>query len=267
MAISGIVGFLGFGNMGQAIAKGLVATDTLSPSQILAYDVDPDRMANAADISAATTPADLAEKSDTIVLAPKPQDMQSALDSIASHIRKDTLIISIAAGISIAFIQAALGQDSHVARVMPNTPALVGAGAAAFALSDTCTEEDAQQTESIFSAVGIAERIPESAMDAVTALSGSGPAYYFAFVEAGIKAAISLGLNEDQATRLATQTLYGAALLLNQSGESAATLRERVTSKGGTTAAALGVFIERDLDGTVLAAMQAAANRSQELGQ
>lgn len=267
MAISGIVGFLGFGNMGQAIANGLVAADTLPPSQILAYDIDPDRAANAPGGSAADSPADLAEKSDAIVLAPKPQDMQSALDSIASHIRKDTLIISIAAGISIAFIQAALGQDTHVARVMPNTPALVGAGAAAFALSDSCTEEDAQQTETIFSAIGIAERVPESAMDAVTALSGSGPAYYFAFVEASIKAAVTLGLNEDQATRLASQTFYGAGLLLHESDESAATLRERVTSKGGTTAAALNVFAEQNLDSAVLAAMQAAANRSKELGQ
>lgn len=269
MTIPGVLGFIGFGNMGRAIAKGLVQAGAIPADRLLAFDVKPESAKRVEEIGgvALESAAALAERSQTLLLAPKPQDMEVALDSIAAHLGAESLVISIAAGISISYIQGVLGSERHVARVMPNTPALVGAGAAGIALSASCTEEDAGVAEAIFESVGIAERLPESALDAVTALSGSGPAYFFAFVEACVKAGVSLGLPEDQATRLAGQTLYGAGLLLKESGESAATLRERVTSKGGTTEAALACFEQRDLDGVVRAAMEAAAARSQELGK
>ena len=268
VSIPGSIGFLGFGTMGQAIAGGLIRAGAVPPERVFAFDVDPHKAEKAVGLGAGhvESPGALAEQSDILVLALKPQDMQAALESIAPDFTSDTLIVSIAAGISTAFIQSQLGKDARVVRVMPNTPALVGAGAAGISLSANCTPQDAQIAETIFKAVGIAERFPEDAMDAVTALSGSGPAYFFAFVEACVKAGAALGLPEDQASRLAGQTLYGAGLLLKESGEPASSLRERVTSTGGTTAAALDCFRERDLDGTVLAAMQAATERSKELG-
>ncbi len=269
MAISGVLGFLGFGTMGKAIAKGLVKTGAVSGEQLLAFDLRTETVKAVEEIggAAAGSAAELAGRSQTVLLAPKPQDMEGALESIAGHLTDASLAISIVAGVSIAHIQGLLGVDRRVVRVMPNTPALVGAGAAAIALSPSCTEEDAAVAQEIFEAVGIAERFPEKALDAVTALSGSGPAYFFALVEACVKAGVHLGLPEEQAARLAGQTLYGAGLLLKESGESASTLRERVTSKGGTTEAALACFEERDFEGTVRAAMEAAATRSKELGQ
>lgn len=269
MAIPGVVGFLGFGNMGEAIARGLVRAGAIDGRQILAYDVDAAKARKAASLggAAAATAEALARGSDTLLLAPKPQDMRAALQSIRGALRPQTLIVSIAAGISIGFIQRELGAAARVVRAMPNTPALVGAGATGFAPSGNCTAGDKTVARGFFEAIGIAEEIDEALLDAVTALSGSGPAYYFAFVEASTTAAIALGLPAEQAGRLAAQTLYGAGLLLHDSGEPAGALRERVTSKGGTTAAALATFATRDLAGAVRAGMEAAAARSKELGQ
>ncbi len=269
MAISGVVGFLGFGNMGEAIARGLVRARAIEGRQVLAYDVDPAKARRAAAMggAAADSAADFARGSDTLLLAPKPQDMRAALHSIRGSLRPQTLVVSIAAGISIGFIQRELGVATRVVRAMPNTPALVGAAATGFAAGSNCTAADKSVARSIFEAIGIAEEMAEAQLDAVTALSGSGPAYYFAFVEASTSAAIGMGISAEQAGRLAAQTLYGAGLLLHDSGEPVGALRERVTSKGGTTAAALAAFAARDLAGAVRAGMEAAAARSKELGQ
>jgi pyrroline-5-carboxylate reductase len=269
VAIPGVVGFLGFGNMGEAIARGLVRARAIEGKQILAYDVDPGRALRATTMggAAADSAGDLARRADTLLLAPKPQDMRAALHSIRAGLRPQTLVVSIAAGISIGFIQRELSAETRVVRAMPNTPALVGAAATGFAPGANCTAADKAVARGIFEAIGIAEEVAETQLDAVTALSGSGPAYYFAFVEASTSAAIGLGIPADQAGRLAAQTLYGAGLLLHDTGEPAGTLRERVTSKGGTTAAALATFAARDLAGAVRASMEAAAARSKELGQ
>jgi pyrroline-5-carboxylate reductase len=269
VTVPGVVGFLGFGNMGQAIARGLVRAGAIEPSQVLAYDVDASKTNTATAMGGrvAESADELARESQTLLLAPKPQDMRGALQSLNGGLRLDGLVISIAAGVSIRFIQDALGVQTRVIRAMPNTPAMVGAGATAFARSKTCTEHDAQVARAIFEAIGVAEDVPEELLDAVTALSGSGPAYYFALVEAQTRAGVGLGLPEAQAGRLAGQTLYGAGLLLHESGESAATLRARVTSRGGTTAAALETFESRGFGEMVSAGMTAAAKRSRELGQ
>lgn len=269
MLFNGILGFFGFGNMGQAIAGGLLSSSTLSPRHLLAFDISEEKRLNADEMGVPHTShvAEFAQQCTAIILAVKPQDMETALTSLTADAKPDTLYISIAAGVSIAKIQAILGEEAQVIRVMPNTPALVGAGAAGYACSATCTETDAAIADLIFSAVGIAERVDESMIDVVTALSGSGPAYFFRVVEHLIAASMAHGLDREQATRLAGQTLLGAGKLLAESGESAEVLRARVTSKGGTTEAALKTFDAQNLGDTIRAGVDAAVRRSKELGQ
>ncbi len=163
--------------------------------------------------------------------------------------------------------QARLGGDVRVVRVMPNTPALVKAGAAGIAMAPNCTEADKAAARAIFGAIGIAEFVSEDMMDTVTALSGSGPAYFFKMVESLVCAAEAHGLDAGQATRLASQTLFGAGKLLKESSDGPSVLRERVTSKGGTTAAALEAFRAGGLDKVIAAGVDAAVARSKELGK
>ncbi|MBN2308769.1 MAG: pyrroline-5-carboxylate reductase, partial [Candidatus Hydrogenedentes bacterium] len=246
---------LGFGNMGQAIVRGLIETGTLPPERIVVFDVDPGKAdeAKGLGLGLAATPQDLASPCNVLLLAVKPQNMAEALDPLASVLDGDALVVSIMAGVSIASLQARLGESRRVARVMPNLPALVNASAAAIAMSANCSEADKEAAQAIFEAVGMAEFVQEDAMDTITALSGSGPAYFFYMAECMTRAAASLGLSESQAGRLAAQTLLGAGLLLRDSGEPAQTLRERVTSKGGTTAAALGRFQEKGFEEVIAA--------------
>lgn len=269
MKWEGPLGFLGFGNMGAAIAQGLVNAGTLEARELAVYDTDAGKCAAAEQLGAriVDSAAELGHTSDTLLLAVKPQNMEDALSAVKAGYSPSTLVISIAAGISINYIQARLGADARVVRVMPNTPALVGAGAAGIALSDNCTETDGARARTIFEAIGVAVVVSEDAIDAVTALSGSGPAYFFYIVECLVRAAGTEGLGEEEATRLAGQTLLGAGRLLSESGEAAAVLRERVTSKGGTTAAALATFEREGLDRVLAAGLAAAAARSRELGK
>jgi pyrroline-5-carboxylate reductase len=271
----GVVGFLGFGNMGSAILQGLITTGTLTSSKAVVYDVAEERRAAAAKLDArvAETPRALAEASDVLLLAVKPQNMAEALDRIKPGLKPGTLVISIAAGISIGYIQARLGLEARlgrevrVVRVMPNTPALVKAGAAGIAMAQNCTESDKAAARAIFGSIGIAEFVSEDMMDTVTALSGSGPAYFFYMVESLVRAAQAHGLEPGQATRLAAQTLFGAGRLLNESSDGPAVLRERVTSKGGTTAAALEAFRAGGFENLIAAGVDAAVARSKELGK
>lgn len=267
MQLTNTLGFLGFGNMGGAIAQGLVKAKTISPQRIFAYDPVAERVEAARQLgaNAADSPAELAKASDVLVLAVKPQMMDEALTQLQPGIARDALVISIAAGVPSDFIRERLGTEVHIVRAMPNTPALVATGAAAIALSHNCSQSDADVAQTIFEAVGITVVVPEEAMDTVTALSGSGPAYFFYMVECLIKGAVAEGLEEEPATRLAVQTLLGAGRLLAESGLDAAELRERVTSKGGTTAAALARFREHHFEETVVAAVHAATERGREL--
>jgi len=269
MALQGTVGFLGYGNMGSAILKGLLAQSTIRAAQARAYDPEPGRCeaARAAGAVLCASPEDLAASSDVLVLAVKPQSMDSALAPVRAALRPDTLIISIAAGIAIAKLQACLGPGRRIVRVMPNTPALVRAGAAGIALSPNCTPADEAVALEIFGSIGIAVTVKEEDIDVVTALSGSGPAYFFYLAECLAEAAQSEGLDPEVSVRLAAQTLYGAGKLLFESGESAAVLRARVTSKGGTTEAALNQFRADGLAKVIRAGVRAAAVRSRELGR
>ena len=266
--ISQTLGFLGYGNMGAAIAEGLIGLNAVEAGGVLAFDPSSERMAAAAraGVAAFDSVGGLVGASDALVLAVKPQIMAKALEEVKPHLQPDTLVISIAAGISIKRIQAGLNAGTPVIRVMPNTPYLVHAGAAGIAASPECSDAQIFLAKEVFASMGVAELVDESAMDAITALSGSGPAYFFYMVECLVEAAVAEGLDREMAERLAGQTLLGAGKLLGETGESAAALRQKVTSPGGTTEAALNAFRAQDLEGVVAKAVHAAVARSQELG-
>ncbi|MBI2425632.1 MAG: pyrroline-5-carboxylate reductase [Candidatus Hydrogenedentes bacterium] len=263
------LGFLGYGNMGGAMLEGLLELGMITPDSATIYDAAPARMEAAAALGCriAGSPEALARAAELLILAVKPQQMAGALESIKPGITKDTLVISIAAGVPMSAIQQGLFDWVRVIRVMPNTPYLVHAGAAGIAAGANCTAADIASTRAIFDAIGISVMVDESLMDAVTALSGSGPAYCFYLVECLVEAACQQGLDRTAAEQLAAQTLFGAGKLLAESGESPAVLRQRVTSPGGTTEAALNQFQADGFARIVGRAVDAAANRSRELGK
>jgi pyrroline-5-carboxylate reductase len=204
---------------------------------------------------------------EVLVLAVKPQQMREAVAAIAPQLGAP-LLLSVAAGVRAADLSRWLGSAARIVRTMPNTPSLVGLGATGLAAYPGARDEDRRLAESIMGAVGITVWVEdESKLDAVTALSGSGPAYVFRFIEALVDGGVALGLSPEQSRRLALQTVLGAAQLASTSDEAPAVLRERVTSRGGTTAAGLAVMAERGLPATVAAAMTAACRRSEELGR
>jgi pyrroline-5-carboxylate reductase len=209
-------------------------------------------------------PAAVAEAA-TIALVVKPQDLPGVLAELAPHLRTGQLLVSLAAGITTAAIEALVPDGVAVARVMPNTPALVGEGMAAVSPGARCGEEQLAEAERLLAAVGRVVRVPEKQQDAVTAISGSGPAYVFLVVEAMIEAGVHLGLPRPTAAELAVQTVLGAATLLRETGEHPALLREQVTSPGGTTAAALRTLEEHGLRAAFQAALEAARDRSKAL--
>ncbi len=268
MKLQGTIGFLGYGNMGSAILEGLIRQEVLTGNQAVIYDPEESRREAAVGVGAvvADSAEALAGQCDILVLAVKPQTMEAALKELGGALKPDALVISIAAGVSIGFLQQCLGAERRVIRVMPNTPALVQTGAAGLAPSENCTEADLAAAMTIFESIGIARQVAEKDIDVVTALSGSGPAYFFCLVECMVKAAVAEGLDETIATDLASQTLLGAGKLLDASEDSAAILREKVTSKGGTTEAALKSFCENGFDKVIAAGVSAAAARSRELG-
>lgn len=269
MALNVQLSVLGFGNMGGAIVRGLIETGVLPADSITVFDTDEGKCVEAAGLGVlvALTADDAVKAADVVLLAVKPQVFQDAVGPVRDAIAPDALVVSVMAGVSTGSVQELLGEGRRVVRVMPNLPALVGAGASAVAAGANASGDDVEKTCAIFQAVGVVECVPEDAMDAITALSGSGPAYFFRVVECLAEAAAEAGLPRDQAERLAAQTLLGAGILLRDSTESAATLRERVTSKGGTTEAALKQFEADGLSKVIAAGFRAAAERSRELGK
>ena len=262
------IAFIGAGNMGEALIRGLLATRTVAPSQIIATDARAERrefFARTFGMRAIGDNLQAAQAADIIVLAVKPQQVGDVLAGIKSGASNRKLVISIAAGVTTARIERELGKGTRVVRAMPNTPALVGAGAAAIANGSQATEDDLAAAESILGAVGICVRVEEKLIDAVTALSGSGPAYVFYVTEAMIQAGLAAGLDKALAQKLAIQTVFGAAKLLVESGEKPESLRRKVTSPAGTTEAALNVMTKRKLAEIFSEAMSAAEKRSREL--
>ena len=210
---------------------------------------------------------DAAAKADTVALVVKPQDMGDVLAEIAPDLRAGQLLVSLAAGITTGFIESRLPEGVAVVRVMPNTPALVDEGMAAISPGSHCDESHLLEAESLMASTGKVLRIPEKQMDAVTAISGSGPAYIFFVVESMIEAGVHLGLPRATATDLVVQTLVGSAAMLRETGTHPVVLREQVTSPGGTTASALRELEIHKVRAAFLAAMEAARNRSRELAE
>lgn len=268
MPLTQRIAFIGAGNMALALIEGLIGAKTVSASQILASDPRPDlaQLATKHGFTAAASNAAAAREADVIVLSTKPQIFPTMLPELAADIGHAPLVISIAAGVPVAAIEALLGGNARVVRSMPNTPALVGVGATAIAPGAHATEADMVMAEAVFRAVGVVKRVEERFMNAVTALSGSGPAYVYLLAEAMIEAGIAAGLPADVATALAVQTVTGAGKLLGASPEPPATLRKNVTSPGGTTQAALETFDAGGFRELVTKAVLAATRRGEELG-
>lgn len=210
--------------------------------------------------------AEAAGAAGTVVLVVKPQDMSAVLSEIHDRVGAQALVISLAAGITTSFLESRLPDGTAVVRVMPNTPALVDEGMSAISAGSSCDEAHLDEAESLLSSVGRVIRVPEKQQDAVTAISGSGPAYIFFVVESMIEAGVHLGLPRTTATQLAVQTAFGSAKLLRETGQHPTVLREQVTSPGGTTAAALRHLEAHGVRAAFLAALEAARDRSQELG-
>lgn len=266
----GTIGFIGGGNMAEALIKGIIAAGLYSPRDIFVSDIRAERLKELGEkynVATAGNNAEVAKKADIVVLSVKPQNMDDALESIKGVLKEDVLVISIAAGVKTEKIASVLG-DKAIVRVMPNTPALVGEGASALYPNDKARAE-LEKAKSLFSAVGRAVVVDnEELMDAVTAVSGSGPAYYFFLMEQMIHSAARLGLPEGLSRELVLQTAKGAAILAVESagkGESPADLRRKVTSPGGTTEAALKVFSAGNLESTISKAIEQARDRSREL--
>lgn len=261
--------FIGGGNMARSLIGGLIA-DGWAPGRIQVADPDAARTTQLAERFPVITTRDNSEAiagADAVILAVKPQILHEVATQIAPAIREQQpVVISVAAGIRETSLRDWLGDQTAIVRCMPNTPALVQSGATALYANARVSEDQRSLAETVMRAVGLALWVEdESQMDAVTALSGSGPAYFFLFMEALQAAATELGLAADTARLLTLQTAFGAAKMALESREDAATLRQRVTSPGGTTERAIEVFRQEGLETVALRALQAAAERSREL--
>ena len=266
------IGFVGAGNMAEALIRGVILGHVYRPGNIFISDVRPERLAQMAEkygVVPVESNAQLAQQSEILVLSVKPQNMRDALESIKGHLQDDALIISIVAGKRIADITAVLG-DMAVVRVMPNTPALIDEGASALFANDKANSKR-ERARLIFLCVGKSLMLEsEELIDAVTAVSGSGPAYYFVMMHHMIQAGVELGLPDDFAKALVLQTAKGAALLAEQAdreGETPTDLARKVATPGGTTEAACNVFEEAGFEAMISRALRRAAERSRELSQ
>jgi pyrroline-5-carboxylate reductase len=264
------IGFLGAGKMATALARGWIAAGLLTP--VACRGSDP--VVSACENFAAETGADcgtnnrdVVEASDLVILAVKPQNMAEVLNDIAASVTSRHLVVSIAAGVTLRQLAAAIGPDRRLVRVMPNTPCLVGASASGYALGDVVTADDVALVERLLSVVGIAFRLPEHLLDAVTGLSGSGPAFVYTVIEALSDGGVRVGLPRDVATALAAQTVLGSARMLLETGLHPGVLKDQVTSPGGTTIAGLQALERGGLRAALIDAVEAATRRSQELGK
>jgi len=263
------IGFIGAGNMAQAICRAIINTGLYKPAQVTAYDVDNQKCAlfnKEFRIVPANDNPSLVTSSQCVILAVKPQHIPHVLDEIRSAIDEHQMIISIAAGISTKYIETGLGKSLAVIRTMPNTPLMFGAGTTALCRGRYASEEHLNFAERLFRSAGLTVIVEEEMMDAITALSGSGPAYFFYLVEAMTQSAIELGLEPALAKKLASNTGLGAMKMLIQSQQEPQELRRRVTSPGGTTEAAISVLDAEDVKRTFIEAIKSAARRSKQLG-
>jgi len=263
------IGFLGGGAMAEALLTGLLKTGLVSPDRICISDINSDRLTYLAEKFQVTVTAnsrETAEKSDILFLTVKPQVVETVFKLVQSAVKPATLVVSIVAGLTIGRIETAFAQNS-VIRVMPNTPLAVGEGMAAIAIGSKATEQQAQAVMTIFESAGKAVRVAESDLDAVTGLSGSGPAYAFVMIDALADAGVRVGLPRGMAITLAAQTLLGAAKMVLETGDHPAKLRDMVTSPGGTAITGIHELERGGVRSALIDAVLAATKRSKDLGK
>ena len=262
------IGFIGAGNMATAIIKGIIARNGNADNSNV-FDVSEEKQNLMKVLGAAVcgSCADVTAKSDIIVLAVKPQHYAEAIESLKDAATEDNTFVSIAAGISISYVQNALGRACPVVRVMPNTPLLLGKGASALCPSENISDEDKKIVEELFAGSGVCEYITEEHMNEIISVNGSSPAYIYLFAKAMADYAESCGIDYDKAMNLICATLEGSAAMLRESGDSADVLIEKVSSKGGTTIAALNKLREHGFTEAIRDAMQACTDRAEELGR
>jgi len=264
------VGFLGAGNMAGALIKALLQAHATPPERILASDVREDRLEQVRREYGVGITADNAEVvkfADVLVLAVKPQVIDRVLPVIAANLRKETLVITILAGVRLAAVEARLPPGARLVRAMPNTPAMVLAGATAIAAGTYASKEDMRTAKELFDTVGRTVTLDETLLDAVTGLSGSGPAYVMLMIEALADGGVKVGLHRETALLLAAQTVFGSAKLLLETGEHPGRLKDMVTSPGGTAIAGLHTLESGGLRRTLMDAVENATQRAGELGE
>jgi pyrroline-5-carboxylate reductase len=262
------IAFIGAGNMAEAIVSGIIKKGVFAAGDVIVTDIREERLQFFKDTYGACAISDnkaAVAQADVIVLAVKPQMFEEASETFAGESCAGKLFVSIMAGVTAAKIEAVLDADVRVVRVMPNTPSLVGCGAAGYAAGSTATEADLKLTDEMLSAVGVAVEVKENDLDAVTAISGSAPAYVFYLLENMLKAGEQMGLSPETARKLALATVAGSAQLMAESGEAPDELRAKVTSKGGTTFAATTTFDKYGVNEGIVAGMFACRDRSLEL--
>ncbi|WP_409297931.1 pyrroline-5-carboxylate reductase [Peribacillus sp. SCS-26] len=263
--------FIGGGSMAEAIISGITAKGILNPPQISVLNKsDQERLSFLHDkygITAVYTMEELLMGADAAVLAVKPKDVIAALGAAKPHIQDDQLIISVAAGVSMESIERILGREASIIRAMPNTSAAIGKSATALAVNERAGSRQADDVHKIFSTIGIVSQVEESQLDAVTGLSGSGPAYIYYLAEAMMKSAREIGLQDATAKELTIQTLVGAAQMLQYSSKTPECLRKEVTSPGGTTEAGIRVLDQLGVHDAVIQCIKEASRQSTELGK
>lgn len=264
------IAFLGAGNMAGALLRGLLAQKIAAPSEVLCTDVREERLAELAAKYGVTTLSsnrEATQRADVVVLATKPQAFDRLLPEVGAALRPQTLVLSIAAGVTCQAIEGHLPAGARVVRAMPNTPAIVDAGATGLARGSHASADDIALARRLFDGVGISVVLDESLIDAVTGLSGSGPAYIFLIIEALSDAGVKVGLHRDSAQLLAAQTVLGSAKLLLETGEHPGRLKDMVTSPGGTAIAGLHTLEAGGLRTTLINAVETATARAKTLGE
>jgi len=267
--MKGSLGVIGAGNMGEAITQGVLQSGLLQPDRVVLMDTAPPRldlMKSRFRVHTVDTIGDLAKSSEIVIIAVKPQIVEPVLRELGSVLKNRHLVMSIAAGVTLSRLRGGLPEGARVIRAMPNTPALYLEGMTALSPAPTVTPEDMDAARAVFESVGRVVVVEESMMDAVTGLSGSGPAYVFVLIEALSDGGVRMGLPRETASALAVQTVLGAAVTAARSGDHPARLKDRVTSPGGTTLAGLMELERNAFRAALMDAVEAATLRSRELG-
>jgi pyrroline-5-carboxylate reductase len=270
MATSSNIGFIGAGKMATALAKGFVRAELVFPKEIIASArsaATRSFFARETGAKVVASNAEVPKFTNVVILGVKPGQITEVLAEQRDNFTKQHLLISIAAGVTLAKLEAALPVGARVIRVMPNTPVLVGEGASAFALGKNATAADGELVKKLLSAVGVAFQVKENLLDAVTGLSGGGPAYVYQFIEALSDGGVASGLPRDMATKLAAQTVLGGAKMVLETGQHPGALKDQVTSPGGTTIEGLHALEKGKLRATVISAVRAATEKSKKLGK